>query len=175
MLQEKKKGKKVVRFNGVNVPPPPPWAKGKGPATASKTKPPPMVPIAPPVETTLLTQPTPPASTSTNPASTSISPLSSSLPSSSKPSSSTTAVQKPESAIYAPQYQYQAPIKDPTFAQALLECMLDTPIQMTIRELLAISPDLCKQFKEMIMPKRVSADVVLVESAIPVQTVESFL
>lgn len=162
-LQEKKKFKKAVRFDGVDVPPPPTWAKGKGPATANKAKHPPMVPISTPDEP-------PPAKQHTT-SSTSPSSSSDNKSASTSPSSST----KPDTSPYAPQYRYQAAIEDPSVSRALLERALDAPIQTTARELLATSPDLRKQFKEMVMSRRVSADAVLVESTYPVQTVESFL
>ncbi|KIJ30988.1 hypothetical protein M422DRAFT_267405 [Sphaerobolus stellatus SS14] len=46
----------------------------------------------------------------------------------------------------APQYQYQSKIEDPKAAQAVFDKMLDNPITITQRELLAVSSDLHKHF-----------------------------
>ncbi|KIJ38131.1 hypothetical protein M422DRAFT_259281, partial [Sphaerobolus stellatus SS14] len=65
--------------------------------------------------------------------------------------SGTTSVPSPSASAQpsekkAPQYQYQSKIEDPKAVQAVFDKMLDTPITITQRELLTVSPDLRKHF-----------------------------
>ena len=73
-----------------------------------------------------------------------------------------------------PQYRYQAAIEDPTVTKALLDCALDVPLQTTTRELLATSLDIRKQFREMIMSKKVSTNTFIEDPTFPIAA-ESFL
>jgi hypothetical protein len=173
-LQEKKK-KKAVRFDGVQLPSLPAWAKGKGKATAATEVPPPMVPITVTKDSDTPPDPKP---SSSKPGNTSKTPLTSETTTSTKStqsSSTATRSERLDPSQQGPQYRYQAAIEDPTMARVLLDRALDAPIQTTPRELLATSPDLRKQFKEMVMSKRVSSNAVLVDPDEPIQTVESFL
>jgi Protein of unknown function (DUF4100)/Aspartyl protease len=166
-----KKGKKTVRFDGVEMPPAPTWAK----KPTSKPGPPPMVPIS-------MTPPTDPASTP-SPSSSSSTPSTSSLPSAApststkpSPSSSTTFPRDvPRLKDIAPQYRYQAAVEDPSIAQVLLDRALDSTIQITPRELLATSPELRKQLKEMVVSKKVSNNVSILLPDSPVHAADSFL
>ncbi|PPQ83863.1 hypothetical protein CVT25_000919 [Psilocybe cyanescens] len=56
----------------------------------------------------------------------------------------------------SPQYQYTMPIKDPKIVEKLLKCTLDAPVTLSSRELLAMAPDVCKQFRELVSTKRVT-------------------
>jgi hypothetical protein len=56
-----------------------------------------------------------------------------------------------------PQYQYSTPIEDPAVVLKVVNCALDVPISITQRELLSISPEARKQYKELTTMQRVSA------------------
>ena len=58
-----------------------------------------------------------------------------------------------------PQYKYQTPVEDPKLARAVLDRALDVKIELSQRELLALSPDVRKQIKELTTTKRVAAGV----------------
>jgi hypothetical protein len=158
-IDEKKK--KTIRFNGIAVPPLPSWAKtSKNTGKAIDLGIPPMTSIATECATkdvsskvtidsrplSVIPQPTPSTSDKADPTPTN-----------------------------PAQYQYQSAIEDPTVARTLLDHSLDAPIHTTTRELLATSGDLHKQFKEMIMSRRVNANAVLMDSPTPIQSVDSFL
>jgi hypothetical protein len=176
-VQEKKK-RKSVRFDGVQVPTLPTWAKGKGKVTDNTDIPPPMVPIPAAKSSDAPSDPKP---SSPNPGNTSKPPSTPDALKSAKPPHSSSPATRSERTEFlqqsnnGPQYRYQAAIEDPNMARVLLDRALDAPIQTTPRELLATSPDLRKQFKEMVMSKRVSSNAVLVDPDEPIQTVESFL
>ena len=59
----------------------------------------------------------------------------------------------------APQYKYQTPVEDPKLVHAVLDRALDVKIELLQRELLALSPDVRKQIKELTTTKRVAAGV----------------
>jgi hypothetical protein len=48
-----------------------------------------------------------------------------------------------------PQYRYTTPVEDPTIVRKVVNCTLDIPISITQRELLSISPEARKQYKEL--------------------------
>jgi hypothetical protein len=56
-----------------------------------------------------------------------------------------------------PQYHYSTPIEDPAIVLKVVNHALDVPVSITQRELLSISPEVWKQYKELIMTRRVSA------------------
>jgi hypothetical protein len=49
------------------------------------------------------------------------------------------------------QYRYSTPVKDPATVLEVVNCALDVPISITQRELLSISPEVQKQYKELTM------------------------
>jgi len=65
----------------------------------------------------------------------------------------TTIAKKPAD---GPQFKYQSPIEDPSIPSSVLNRALDTSILLSHRELLAIAPDLRKQVRELISPKRIA-------------------
>jgi len=65
----------------------------------------------------------------------------------------TTIAKKPAD---GPQFKYQSPIEDPSIPSSVLNRALNTPILLSHRELLAIAPDLRKQVRELISPKRIA-------------------
>jgi hypothetical protein len=156
-ILEKKKPRKTARFDGVELPSAPAWAKGKTATTTAKITPIPMVAIPveqDPVEPTASTSATAEKATTT---------------------SDSKTTKKAESAQSAPQYRYHATVEDPTMTTTLLNRALDATIQTTPRELLAASPDLRKQLKELVVTKRISVDSVLLTEGLPIQSAESFL
>jgi hypothetical protein len=50
-----------------------------------------------------------------------------------------------------PQYRYSTPIEDPAIILKVVNCALDVPISITQRELLSISSEVRKQYKELTM------------------------
>jgi hypothetical protein len=56
-----------------------------------------------------------------------------------------------------PQYRYSTPIEDPVIVLKVVNHTLDVPISITQRELLSISPEARKQYKELTTTRRVSA------------------
>jgi hypothetical protein len=56
-----------------------------------------------------------------------------------------------------PQYRYSTPVKDPAIILTVVNCALNVPISITQRELLSISPEAQKQYKELTTTRRVSA------------------
>jgi len=56
-----------------------------------------------------------------------------------------------------PQYRYQAPCEDPATTDRVFNRALDSTIQLSQRELLAVSPDIRKKVKELVTGKRVAA------------------
>jgi hypothetical protein len=58
-----------------------------------------------------------------------------------------------------PQYRYQSPIEDPTLAKSIINRALDTSISLSQRELLAISPDLRRQMKDLTTSKKIANEV----------------
>jgi hypothetical protein len=56
-----------------------------------------------------------------------------------------------------PQYHYSTPVEDPAIDFKVVDCALDVPISITQRELLSISPEAWKQYKELTTTRRVSA------------------
>jgi hypothetical protein len=57
----------------------------------------------------------------------------------------------------SPQYHYSTPVKDPVIVLKVVNHTLDIPISITQRELLSISPEARKQYKELTTMRRVSA------------------
>ena len=55
-----------------------------------------------------------------------------------------------------PQFRYQAPIEDRRIAPSVIDKVLDVPITITNRELLALAPDIRRQIKELTTTKRIS-------------------
>ena len=62
---------------------------------------------------------------------------------------------EPIPAASGPQFCYQTTVKDPKLAKSVLERALDSKIDLSQQELLALSTDMRKQIKEMTMTKRV--------------------
>jgi hypothetical protein len=141
-LEQKKK--KQVCFDGVNMLP---MRKGKAPdsilkhpdqagaakenqsSAASPSVPVPHITISTPVITTTTTRYIP-----------------------------TTAVKNTATAdTSGPQYQYSTPVKDPAIILKVVNRALNVPVSITQRELLSISPEVRKQYKELTMTRRVSA------------------
>jgi hypothetical protein len=56
-----------------------------------------------------------------------------------------------------PQYRYSTPVEDPAVVLKVVNHALDVPISITQRELLSISPEVRKQYKELTTTRRVSA------------------
>jgi hypothetical protein len=56
-----------------------------------------------------------------------------------------------------PQYHYSTPIEDPAIAHKVVNHTLDVPVSITQHELLSISPEARKQYKELTTTRRVSA------------------
>jgi hypothetical protein len=56
-----------------------------------------------------------------------------------------------------PQYRYSTPVKDPAIVLKVVNCALNVPVSITQRELLSISPEARKQYKELTTTWRVSA------------------
>jgi hypothetical protein len=56
-----------------------------------------------------------------------------------------------------PQYRYSTPIEDPAVILKVVNRALDVPISITQRELLSISPEVQKQYKELTTTRQVSA------------------
>jgi hypothetical protein len=50
-----------------------------------------------------------------------------------------------------PQYQYITPVEDPAIVRKAVNCALDIPVSITQRELLSISPEAQRQYKELTM------------------------
>jgi hypothetical protein len=48
-----------------------------------------------------------------------------------------------------PQYRYSTPVKDPAVVLKVVNHALDVPVSITQRELLSISPEARKQYKEL--------------------------
>jgi hypothetical protein len=62
----------------------------------------------------------------------------------------TTAIKNTTAAdISGPQYHYSTPIKDPAVVLKVVNRALDVPVSITQRELLSISPEAWKQYKEL--------------------------
>jgi hypothetical protein len=59
--------------------------------------------------------------------------------------------------LHGPQYCYSTPIEDPAIVLKVVNRTLDVPISITQRELLSISPEVQKQYKELTTMQRVSA------------------
>ena len=57
-------------------------------------------------------------------------------------------------AASGPQYKYSTPIEDPKIAKGVIERALDAKIELSQRELLALSPEVRKQIKELTTTKR---------------------
>jgi hypothetical protein len=55
------------------------------------------------------------------------------------------------------QYHYSAPVEDPAIVLKVFNCALDIPVSITQQELLSISPEARKQYKELTTMHRVSA------------------
>jgi phage gp36-like protein len=55
------------------------------------------------------------------------------------------------------QYRYSTPVEDPAVILKVVNCALDVPVSITQRELLSISPEAWKQYKELTTMQRVSA------------------
>ena len=73
----------------------------------------------------------------------------------------------------APQYKYQTPVEDPKLAHAVLDRALDVKIELLQRELLALSPDVRKQIKELTTTKRVAAGVYKATGIVPTDDMSS--
>lgn len=56
-----------------------------------------------------------------------------------------------------PQFKYISGVDDPKVIERILEQMMDSPVRITSKELLAVSPDLRRHLKDMVQTKRVSA------------------
>jgi hypothetical protein len=56
-----------------------------------------------------------------------------------------------------PQYRYSTPVEDPAVVLKVVNHALDVPVSITQWELLSISPEAWKQYKELTMTRRVSA------------------
>jgi hypothetical protein len=56
-----------------------------------------------------------------------------------------------------PQYRYTTPVEDPAIVRKVVNHALDIPVPITQRELLSISPEARKQYKELTTMRRVSA------------------
>jgi hypothetical protein len=56
-----------------------------------------------------------------------------------------------------PQYRYTTPIEDPAIVRKVVNHALDIPVSITQRELLSISPEARKQYKELTTTRRVSS------------------
>jgi hypothetical protein len=56
-----------------------------------------------------------------------------------------------------PQYRYSTPVKDPAVVLKVVNHALDVPASITQRELLSISPEARKQYKELTTMRQVSA------------------
>jgi hypothetical protein len=58
-----------------------------------------------------------------------------------------------------PQYRYSTPVEDPAIVLKVVNRALNIPVSITQRELLSISPEVRKQYKELTTMRRVSASV----------------
>jgi hypothetical protein len=153
---ESSRPKRKVRFDGVEVP-----TRNNGKDKAKPAAPPaaskPATPLAP-SKPAPSGNPTPTAPNRTQvpkPAA----PTADSRPASTpafRPGQSTPPTTQP-------QYRYQSPIEDPTIAKSIVDRALDTTISLTQRELLAISPDLRRQLKDLTTSKKIPNDVGLQE------------
>jgi hypothetical protein len=54
-------------------------------------------------------------------------------------------------------YRYSTPVEDPAVILKVVNCTLDVPVSITQRELLSISTEAWKQYKELTTTRRVSA------------------
>jgi hypothetical protein len=54
-----------------------------------------------------------------------------------------------------PQYRYSTPVEDPAVILKVVNCALDVPVSITQWELLSISPEARKQYKELTTTQRV--------------------
>jgi hypothetical protein len=55
-----------------------------------------------------------------------------------------------------PQYRYTTPVEDPAIVRKVVNHALDIPVSITQCELLSISPEAWKQFKELTTTRRTS-------------------
>ena len=147
--------KKKVRFDGVHVPPRP---KGKAPDTAPSGPTPKAVPPTP-----VTAQPVQPTPTSSKPSTPVPSPPVKTTPTSPsgppKPSSAPTSM---------PQYKYTCPLDSPGATNDVINRILDTPIAVKTRELLAMSPESRRVMKELSTTRRTTtgtAEVGLLDMA----------
>jgi hypothetical protein len=130
---------KKTRFDGVAVPPRPCYKnKGKGPATANPNIPGPSNPTPAPAP------PNPSATPQPNP-------VTASLP--------RTLPTNPPLPHTNPQYRYQSPIEDPDFVKEVAKQILDTTITTTTQAILAISPGVRKETRDVLTPKKVPTEV----------------
>jgi hypothetical protein len=132
---ESSQPKRKVRFDGVEVP-----TRNQGKDKAKPTK-----PVKP-------SKPTAPKNVEPAP----VIPRNTTTPFGPRP---TTSAPSPTQ----PQYRYQSPIEDSTVAKSIIDRALDATISLTQRELLAISPYLRRQMKELTTSKKIPNEVGLQE------------
>jgi hypothetical protein len=75
----------------------------------------------------------------------------------STPVITTTAIKNTAADTSGLQYRYSTPVEDPAVVLKVVNHALDVPISITQRELLSISPEARKQYKELTTTWRVSA------------------
>jgi hypothetical protein len=131
---ESSQPKRKVRFDGVEVPPRNYGKDRAKPGESSKPTPPKN-----PVPATSNRAPAP------------------------KPTAPPTGARHDPITASQPQYRYQSPIEDPTIAKNIINRALDTSISLSQRELLAISPDLRRQMKDLTTSKKIANEVTIQE------------
>ncbi|KIO00221.1 hypothetical protein M404DRAFT_29822 [Pisolithus tinctorius Marx 270] len=56
------------------------------------------------------------------------------------------------------QYRYSFPLEDEAVPKHIMECILETSVAMPVKELFAVAPEFHKQFRDITMVKRVTAN-----------------
>ncbi|KIO04284.1 hypothetical protein M404DRAFT_143974, partial [Pisolithus tinctorius Marx 270] len=56
------------------------------------------------------------------------------------------------------QYHYSFPLKDKATPKCIVECILETSIALPVKELFAVAPEFCKQFRDITMAKHVTTN-----------------
>ncbi|KAF6750049.1 hypothetical protein DFP72DRAFT_1140045 [Ephemerocybe angulata] len=63
-------------------------------------------------------------------------------------------------AVAPPQFRFVTPIEDPARTASLAERSLDSPVSLSVRELLGVAPDLRKAVRELVTTKKVPLETV---------------
>ncbi|KIO00834.1 hypothetical protein M404DRAFT_89921, partial [Pisolithus tinctorius Marx 270] len=56
------------------------------------------------------------------------------------------------------QYRYSFPLKDKAMPKHIVECVLETSVAMPVKELFAVAPEFCKQFRDITMAKYITTN-----------------